>query len=346
MDCLIECVPNFSEGHDKEKIQRIAQAISDAHKEVLLLSVEQDKDYNRVVVTFAGTKEAVLEGAFAGIRQASEDIDMRIHKGEHPRIGATDVVPFIPIRGATMEECAALARELGKRVGSELGIPVYFYAKAAKSPEREVLSKIRQGQYEGLPEKLADQDWKPDAGPAKYSDSIARTGATVIGARPFLIAYNINIASDDVSIAKAIAGLVRTSGRKVTKKEGTTERIPGSLKAAQGMGVALEQHNITQVSMNLLDFSTTGMHAAIEEVRKHAKEAGTEVTGSELVGLVPLQAMLDSGRFYLGKDGEEKKLVEAAIQGLGLDDLAPFDPEQKIIESIVKNKLKDRPEVE
>lgn len=345
MNPLIECVPNFSEARDKEKIKRISSAIENSHKDVLLLGVEPDQDYNRTVVTFAGTKEAVLEAAFAGIKQAAEEIDMRKHCGEHPRIGASDVVPFIPLANATMDECVSIARQLGKRVGKELAIPVYFYANAATSPERTLLSNIRKGQYEALREKLADPDWKPDSGPGTYSDKIAHTGATVIGARNFLIAYNINLRTDNITIAKKIAGLVRTSGRKVKDEKGNITRIPGSLKATQAMGVSLEQHSITQVSMNLLDFRTTGMHHAIEEVRKKAAELGTEVTGSELVGLVPLEAMLDAGRHYLAKagtDADEQALVREAVKNLGLDDLAPFDPGLKIIEYLIKKKKMER----
>lgn len=345
METLIECVPNFSEARDREKVRRISAAIENAHREVLLLSVEPDEDYNRAVVTFAGTKQAVLEAAFAGIRQAAEEIDMRSHRGEHPRIGATDVVPFIPLADATMDECVAIARKLGKRVGKELGIPVYYYGEAATSPRRALLSDIRKGQYESLAEKLADPNWKPDAGPAIFSPGVARTGATVIGARNFLIAYNINLRTDDIAIAREIAGLVRTSGRRIKDEKGNVTQIPGSLKAVQAMGVSLEKHGIVQVSMNLLDFRTTGMRDAMVEVRKEAARLGTEVTGSELVGLVPLEAMLDAGRQYLGKagkDADEQALVSAAIKGLGLDDLAPFEPELKIIEYLIKKRQEAR----
>lgn len=345
METLIECVPNFSEARDREKIRRISAAIENAHRDVLLLSVEPDEDYNRTVVTFTGTKQAVLEAAFAGIKQAAEEIDMRRHRGEHPRIGASDVVPFIPLADATMDECVAIARKLGKRVGKELGIPVYYYAEAATSPQRALLSDIRKGQYEALAEKLADPYWKPDTGPAIFSPGVARTGATVIGARNFLIAYNINLRTDDIAIAKEIAGLVRTSGRKVKDEKGNVTKIPGSLKAVQAMGVSLEKHGIVQVSMNLLDFRATGMHDAMEEIRKEAARLGVKVTGSELVGLVPLEAMLDAGRQYLGKAGkgaDEQALVSEAIKGLGLNDLAPFNPELKIIEYLIKKKLEAR----
>ena len=352
MDSLIECVPNFSEGRDKGKIKRISTAIETSHRDVLLLGVEPDPDYNRTVVTFAGTRQAVLDAAFAGIKQAAKEIDMREHRGEHPRMGASDVVPFIPIANVTMEECVSLARELGKKVGKELNIPIYFYGKAATSPERTLLSSIRKGQYEALEDKLADPDWKPDAGPDTFSPSVARTGATVIGVRDFLIAYNINLKTDDITMAKKIASLVRTSGRKVKDTEGNVTRVPGSLKATQAMGVSLEQQNITQVSMNLLSFRTTGMHHAIEEVRKEAAKLGVKVTGSELIGLVPLEAMRDAGRYYIGKVGKDigkgsKEWVEAdvvreAVKHLGLDDLAPFDPEQKIIDYLIEKKQKEK----
>lgn len=338
MDPLIECVPNFSEGKDQRKIDRIAGAIEGSHPGVSLLSVEPDADYNRCVMTFVGGAEAVLAGAFAGARQAAEEIDMRSHRGEHPRIGATDVVPFVPLGATAMEECVGLAHTLGGRIGRELGIPVYYYAKAARFPERELLSNIREGQYEGLKDKLARQEWKPDEGPSRFTASVARTGATVVGARHFLIAFNVNLASDDLAAAKRIAGLIRTSGRRVTDTKGSAGMVPGTLQAVQALGVTLEKHGIVQVSMNLLDFRATAIHTAMETVRSEAERLGVGVSGSEIVGLVPLDALLDAGRHYHGRHGSEHALVDAAIEGLGLNDLGIFDPERKVIDYVIRKR--------
>ena len=338
MDRLIECVPNFSEGRDQRKVDRIAGAIENAHPGVSLLSVEPDVDYNRCVMTFVGSAEAVLAGAFAGAKQAREEIDMRSHRGEHPRIGATDVIPFVPLGSTAMEECVGLAHTLGGRIGKELGIPVYYYAKAARFPERELLSNIREGQYEGLRDKLTRPEWKPDEGPSRFTPSVARTGASVVGARTFLIAFNVNLSSDDLAAAKRIAGIIRTSGRKVTDETGGGTVVPGSLRAVQALGVTVEKHGIVQVSMNLLDFKATGIHTAMEAVRSEADRLGVGVSGSEIVGLVPLDALLDAGRHYHGRRGSESALVDAAIEGLGLNDLSIFDPERKVIDYVIRKR--------
>lgn len=340
MKQIVECVPNFSEGREKDIIDEIGASVKSVNG-IKLLSVEPDKDYNRTVVTLVGEPNSVVEAAFQATRKASELIDMRQHKGEHPRLGATDVVPFIPISGVTMDDCVQLANTYGDRVARELKIPVYLYEFAARSPQRRNLADIRKGEYEGLQEKLKDSAWKPDYGAAEFN---AKSGATVTGARKFLIAYNVNLNTPDQSIANEIGGRIRESGKpkkdaagKVMKDEkGETIRIPGTLKAVKAMGVFLERINIAQVSINLVDFETTNMHQAFEEVKKQARTLGCDATGSEIVGLVPLQAVLSSGGFYAGKQGKtdssEQQLVELASQQLGLSQLEPFWPEKKIIE--------------
>ncbi|MDO8140046.1 MAG: glutamate formimidoyltransferase, partial [Candidatus Brocadiales bacterium] len=286
MNKIIECVPNFSEGRDAQKIAQIAGEIEKV-KDVKLLNVESDADYNRTVVTFAGKPEAVKDAAFYAIETAAEVIDMSHHKGAHPRIGATDVCPFVPVSNVTMDECVQIARQLGKEVGEWFGIPVYLYAEAAIIPERCVLSDIRKGEYEGLPEKLKDEKWQPDYGPKEFNDNVKRTGATVIGAREFLIAYNVNLDTQDIQIANKISGIVRTSGVIQINENGEKVRVPGLLKHVQAMGVYLKEHNITQVSMNLQNYKVTPPHVAFEEVKKQAEKFGVRVTGSEVVGLIP-----------------------------------------------------------
>ncbi|HZV11603.1 MAG TPA: glutamate formimidoyltransferase [Candidatus Kapabacteria bacterium] len=340
MDTIVECVPNFSEGRNMETINAIADAVRSVQG-ARLLNVEPDKDYNRVVVTFVGAPEAVVEAAFRATKVAAEKINMRVHKGEHPRMGATDVCPFIPVRGVTMEDCAALATIYGKRVADELHIPIFLYGAAARTPERKLLSDIRKGEYEGLEEKLRDPQWKPDYGDAAFN---AQSGATVTGARTFLIAYNVNLATNDVPTANEIAQCIRESGRpkkdangNVVKNErGVTIRIPGTLRSTQAMGVLLERANIAQVSINILDFHVTPIHAVFEEVKKEAASLGTKATGSEIVGLIPLEALLQAGRFYAAQQQKnipgEKDLVALSIESLGLSQLEPFIPEKKIIE--------------
>jgi glutamate formiminotransferase/formiminotetrahydrofolate cyclodeaminase len=341
MNQLVECVPNFSEGRNTETIEAIGAAVS-AVVGAKLLNLEPDKDYNRTVVTIVGDPQAVVEAAFQATRVAAERIDMATHKGEHPRLGATDVVPFIPIAGTTMDDCVRLANKYGERVARELKIPVYLYESAARSPQRKNLSDIRKGEYEGLAEKLKLAEWKPDFGEARFN---AKSGATVTGARKFLIAYNVNLNTPDEKIAHEIALRIRESGRPqkgpdgkpLKDAKGETVKIPGTLRATKAMGVRLERFNIAQVSINLVDFEITSMHHAFEEVRKQAATLGVEATGSELVGLTPLKAMLLAGEFYSeGKTLDESQKVQWAIHKLGLSQLEPFDPNKKIIEYQIK----------
>ena len=331
---IVECVPNFSEGRSQIIVSAIAQSIKKVPG-VALLSVEPDKDYNRSVVTFVGDPYAVVEGAFRAASVAAELIDMRTHKGEHPRIGATDVVPFVPVSGVTMEECVEMANIFGKRVGEQLGIPVYLYEEAARLPERKNLATIRKGEYEGLPKKLEDPVWKPDYGAALFN---AKSGATVTGAREFLIAYNVNLATNKKEDAHEIALRIRESGRTVKEADGRSTKIPGSLKSVKAMGVILERLNIAQVSINLTSFHITPPHVAFEEVKKEAKTLGVEVTGSEVVGLIPKEALLIAGKFYLGErsgGADEKTIIQKAITSLGLSQIDPFKPEKKIIEYMI-----------
>ena len=340
MKRIVECVPNFSEGRDAKTIEAIAESIRDVDH-VKLLSVEPDKDYNRCVVTFIGEPDAVVEAAYRSTKVAAEFIDMSTHKGEHPRIGASDVVPFVPVAGVTMEECVRLANTYGARVAKNLNIPIYLYENAARSPERKNLATIRKGEYEGLRQKLHDPAWKPDFGSTEFN---AKSGATVAGARKFLIAYNVNLNTPDASIAQEISLRIRESGRPlknaagavVQNEKGETIKVPGTLKAVKAMGVFLERFNIAQVSINLIDFETTPPHVAFGEVRKQARSLGTDVTGSEIVGLTPLSALLMAGRFYAGaaaaSEKTEQELITSAIDKLGLSQLGPFIPEKKVIE--------------
>lgn len=330
MNKIIECVPNFSEGRDFGKIAKIVGEIEKV-KDVTLLNVESDADYNRTVVTFAGKPEAVKDAAFYAIEMAAEVIDMSHHKGAHPRIGATDVCPFVPVSDATMDECVQIARTLGKEVGEWLGIPVYLYGEAAVIPERRILSDIRKGEYEGLPEKLKDEKWRPDYGPVEFNENVRRTGATVIGAREFLIAYNVNLNTQDIQIANKISRIIRASGVVQINENGERVRIPGLLKCVQAMGVYLKEHNITQVSMNLQNYKVTPPHVAFEEVKKQAGKFGVHVMGSEVVGLIPKEALLAAGRFY-SKELSEKQLIAVAVERLGLSQLNKFIPEKKVIE--------------
>ncbi len=341
MQKIVECVPNFSEGNDQTIIDAIARAISSTEG-VMLLDVDPGKATNRTVYTFIGSPEGVKEAAFKAIQTAAELIDMRKHSGEHPRLGAADVVPFVPVSGITMEECVQLARELGQRVGQELGIPVFLYEEAATRPERRNLANIRKGEYEGLPEKLQDPDWKPDFGPAEFNP---KTGATVIGAREFLIAYNVNLNTRDRKLAQEIALNLRESGRAkrdtngtiIRNPDGTAVKIPGKLKAVKGVGWYIEEYGIAQVSYNLTNYKVTPPHVVFEESCREAEKLGLRVTGSELVGLIPLEAMKMAGRYFLEKQGKtagvpEEEIIHIAVKSLGLDDLVPFDPKQKIIE--------------
>ncbi|HEX9164830.1 MAG TPA: glutamate formimidoyltransferase [Gemmatimonadales bacterium] len=344
MPPLIECVPNFSEGRNPDIIRQITDRITSVEG-ATLLHVDPGKATNRTVVTFAGPPEAVVEAAFRAIARAAELIDMRHHAGEHPRMGATDVCPLVPISGITMEETAALARELADRVGRELGIPVYLYEAAQPDPGRKNLAVIRAGEYEGLARKMADPAWRPDAGPAEFNP---KSGATVIGARDFLVAYNVNLNTTSTRRATAIAFAVREAGRPkregnpltgklVTDAAGNPVMIPGTLKAVKAIGWYIEEYGIAQVSMNLTDVRTTPLHVAFDEVCRAADARGVRVTGSELVGLVPLSCLLDAGRHYLRKQQRslgvsEAELVKIAVKSLGLSEVAPFVPGERIIE--------------
>jgi glutamate formiminotransferase/formiminotetrahydrofolate cyclodeaminase len=336
---IVECVPNFSEGKDLQVIEKITGEIKKAGAE--LLDVDPGRDTNRTVVTFAGDADAVLEAAFQAIKKASESIDMSKHKGEHPRMGATDVCPFVPVSGIAMEECVELARKLGQRVAEELNIPVYLYEYAAACEERRSLANIRQGEYEALPEKLKQEKFKPDFGKPVFN---ARSGATVIGARDFLIAYNVNLNTRDVQIARKIANKVREKGRTVKKKTtGKTEQVPGALKAVRGIGWYIEQYNMAQLSFNILNYKTTPVYRVFEEAEKFAGEYGVRVTGSELVGLIPLDAVLECGRYFLKKQSSttgvsEKELIRVAVQTMGMEEVSEFNAEDKIIEYRLRKK--------
>ena len=334
---LVECVPNFSEGKDAVTIDAIAASIRGVPR-VRLLNVEPDKDYNRTVITFVGEPDAVLEAAFQATKVAAEHIDMARHKGEHPRIGAADVVPFVPISGVTMSDCVQLANLYGKRVASELNIPIYLYEFASRLHYRKNLSDIRRGEYEGLTVKLKDPAWKPDYGEPIFN---SKSGATVTGARSILIAYNVNLNTKDVTLAHEIALRIRESGRimkdefdnPIKNENGETIKVPGTLKAVKALGVFLERFNIAQVSINLVDFEITSIHQAYEEVKKHAQALDVDVTGSEIVGLTPLAAMLRAGKFYSDKKTlTEQEYVSLAVEKLGLNQLEPFDAKKKIIE--------------
>lgn len=334
---IVECVPNFSEGRNQEIIDTIARAGSNI-KGARVLGIEPDKDYNRTVLTIAGEPEAVAEAAFEVIKSSYENIDMASHVGEHPRIGAVDVCPFVPLKGLTMEECAELARDLAVRVSNELELPTFLYGAAATSPDRELLSDLRKGQYEGFKTRLENGGpHLPDHGPKVWNEKVAKFGAVVIGARKILVAYNVNVAEKDAKSARIAGSLVRSSGRLLKQDDGRKCRIPGMLPMVQGMGLPLESHGISQVSMNLRDVSITPMHIAFEAVKSIVADHGIETCGSELVGLVPLSAILESGRWYAGADcNDESDLVKSAVEGLGLDYLSPFDPHERIIEWALK----------
>ncbi|MBN1197577.1 MAG: glutamate formimidoyltransferase [Candidatus Aminicenantes bacterium] len=334
MTRIVECVPNFSEGRDMSIIDQIAAEIR-AVEGVELLDVDPGKDTNRTVVTFAGSPEKIGEAAFYAIRKAAELIDMSKHSGAHARLGATDVCPFVPVSGVTMEDCVQISRQVGKRVAEELKIPVYLYAEAATRPERRRLPDIRRGEYEALPEKLKQQDFQPDFGVAEFN---SRSGATVIGARDFLIAYNVNLNTRSVKLANKIAKRVREKGYQTRNPQtGKKETVPGTLKGVQGIGWYIDEYNMAQVSVNILNFRETPLYRVFEECDRFAREFGVRVTGSELVGLIPLDAMVEAGIHFLSQQGlstgvSENELVRVAVQSLGLNELAPFDAEKRIIE--------------
>ena len=342
---IVECVPNFSEGRDLTIIKSITDEIESVEG-VKLLDVDPGKATNRTVVTFIGHPDAVIEAAFRAIRKAAELIDMSKHKGEHPRMGATDVCPLIPISGISMDDTAAYAKKLGERVGGELDIPVYLYEAAASSPERSNLATIRSGEYEGLQSKLAQAEWKPDFGQAKFN---ARSGATVIGARDFLVAYNVNLNTKSERKANSVAFDVRENGRVKTEKgktvldeAGNAVRVPGLLKFVKAIGWYINEYGIAQISMNLTNINETPLHVAFEECRKSADNRGLRVTGSELVGLVPKTVLTDAGKYFLKKQGRsvgvsEDELIFIAVRSLGLDELAPFDPKKKVLEYLLED---------
>ncbi|GAB1309304.1 hypothetical protein KH5_19870 [Urechidicola sp. KH5] len=350
---LIECVPNISEGRDSEIINTIANEANTVDG-VKLLDVDPGAATNRTVITFVGEPEQVIEAAFRLIKKASELIDMSKHSGEHPRFGATDVCPLVPISGITLEETAVYAHKLGKRVGEELGIPGYFYEAAAKEEKRKNLANCRAGEYEGLKEKLSDPNWTPDFGPAVFNETAKTSGATAISARDFLIAYNINLNTTSTRRANAIAFDIREAGRvkregnpitgkKVLDSDGNPVRIPGKLKAVKGIGWYIEEYGIAQISYNLTNISITSVHQAFDETVKSAADRGLRVTGSELIGLIPLQAMLDAADYFLRKQQRslgisEAEKIKISVKSLGLDDLKPFNPQEKIIEYVMKEK--------
>jgi len=350
MQQLIECVPNFSEGLDLSIIKQITDQVETVEG-VRLLNVDPGKATNRTVVTFVGNPQAVIDAAFLAIKKAGELIDMSKHKGEHPRMGATDVCPLIPIANISMEETAKWAQQLGERVGKELQIPIYLYETAQSNKERSNLSVIRAGEYEGFFKKIKLPEWKPDFGPAEFD---AKRGATVIGARDFLVAYNVNLNTTSTRRANSIAFDVREAGRVkregdpingkvVTDANGNPVSIPGTLKSVKAIGWFIEEYGVAQISMNLTNINITPLHIAFDEVCKKATDRGIRVTGSELVGLVPLKSLLDAGKYFLQKQQRstgvsEKELIKIAIKTMGLDELGPFKPEERIIEYLLKDK--------
>ena len=354
MKQIIECVPNFSEGKDMGVIKQITDQIESVEG-IKLLDVDPGKATNRTVVTFVGEPEQVLEAAFRAIKKASEVIDMRHHKGEHPRFGATDVCPLVPVANITMEEVVKYAHKLAERVGNELKIPIYCYENAAFNEKRKNLANCRSGEYEGLKKKLAEPEWKPDFGPAQFN---ATAGATAVGARDFLVAYNVNLNTTSVRRANAIAFDIREKGRKkregnpitgklVKDEKGNPVMIPGSLKACKAIGWFIEEYGVAQISINLTNISITPVHIAFEEACKKAQERGLRVTGSELVGLIPKKAMIDAGKYFLRKQNRsvgvsESEIIKIAIKSLGLDDLKPFNPKEKIIEYLLEDTTQKR----
>lgn len=360
MDKIIECVPNYSEGRNKEVIDLIVKAIADTtvntergEERVRVLDVDPGEATNRTVVTFVGSPEAVMEAAFQGEKKAAELIDMRQHHGAHPRSGATDVLPLIPVAGTTLDECAGWARTLAERIYDELGIPCYCYEAAAYTPERRNLAVCRAGEYEALPEKVIDPKRKPDFGSGEYNETVAKAGATNVGARDFLIAVNFNLNTTSTRRAMAVAFDVREKGRpareggsltgKILKDaEGQTIWIPGTLKGCKAIGWYIEEYGIAQVSMNITDINTTPLHVAFEEVCRAAAARGLRVTGTEIVGLVPKRVLLETGRYYLEKQQRslgisEDEIIKIAAKSLGLSDLKPFNPREKVIEFLMED---------
>lgn len=352
MERIIECVPNFSEGRNMETINAIVDAIEKSGG-VKVLDVDPGEATNRTVVTFVGNPESVVEAAFQGVKRAGELIDMRQHHGAHPRSGATDVLPLIPISGITLDECADLAKKLAERIYTELEIPCYCYEAAARKPERKNLAVCRAGEYEALPEKMADPDRQPDFGPGHYTERAAQAGATNVGARDFLIAVNYNLNTTSTRRANAIAFDVREKGRpkregnpitgKIVKDEnGKTVMIPGTLKGCKAIGWFIDEYGIAQVSMNITDINTTPLHIAFDEVCRAAHERGLRVTGTEIVGLVPKRTLIEAGRYFLEKQQRstgisEEEIMKIAVKSMGLDDLKPFNPKEKVVEFLIED---------
>ena len=360
MHKIIECVPNYSEGRNKEVIDQIVKAIADTkvntergEESVKVLDVDPGEATNRTVVTFVGSPEAVLEAAFQGEKKAAELIDMRTHHGAHPRSGATDVLPLIPVADTTLEECAEWARGLAKRIYDELGIACYCYEAAAFTPERKNLAVCRAGEYEALPEKVSDPARKPDFGPGVYNETVAKSGATNVGARDFLIAVNFNLNTTSTRRATAVAFDVREKGRQVREggnpagkilkdENGKAIWIPGTLKGCKAIGWFIEEYGIAQVSMNITDMNTTPLHVAFEEVCRAAAARGLRVTGTEIVGLIPKRVLIEAGKFYLAKQERslgipEDEIIKIAVKSMGLSDLKPFNPREKVIEFLMED---------
>ena len=349
---LIECVPNFSEGRDRNVIKAITDAIESVEG-IRLLDVDPGEATNRTVVTFVGEPEAVMEAAFRGVKKAAELIDMSRHHGAHPRMGATDVLPLIPVRDITLEQCAELARQLGKRIASELSIPVYAYEASAFTPERKNLAVCRRGEYEALPERVNSDNDAPDFGRQPFSEAVARTGAPAVGARDFLIAVNFNLNTTSTRRANAIAFDVREKGRPkreggkpngkpMKDADGNVIMLPGTLKGTKAIGWFIDEYGIAQVSMNITDIAATPLHVAFDEVCRAAAARGIRVTGTEIVGLVPKRTLIDAGRYFLHKQQRssgiaESEIIRMAVKSMGLDELAPFRPEEKIIEMMIED---------
>ncbi len=333
---VVECVPNFSEGRDRDIIKSISEKIKSVSG-VSLLDVSSGYETNRTVFTFAGEPEAVLHAAYNSVVTGFSLIDMSEHSGAHPRIGACDVFPFVPVSHVSMEECVGLARRLGKKVGKNLEIPVYLYGHAATKPERRELSSIRSGEYEGLEEKLQYPEWAPDFGPSVFSEKVKRSGAIIIGAREFLIAFNLNLNTKDKDIAHVIAQRIRESGRVVTDERGRRIRSPGKLQFCKAIGWYVEDFGRAQISINLTNYKKTNMHHALEAASEEAARRGVQITGAEIVGLVPKRAIIDSGIYYLQKRGgsldkTEAEIINVAVEALGLNELEQFKPNDKILE--------------
>tara|TARA_B100002052_G_scaffold179913_1_gene163801 strand:+ start:59178 stop:60869 length:1692 start_codon:yes stop_codon:yes gene_type:complete len=350
MKQLIECVPNISEGRDKDKINNIAKIVEKIEG-VKLLNIDPGAATNRTVITFVGEPQAVIDAAFLLIQKAQELIDMSSHSGEHPRMGATDVCPLVPISNITMDECISWAHKLGEKVGKELAIPVYHYEEAAKEEKRKNLANCRKGEYEGLREKLSDPSWQPDYGPSNFNDSVKKSGATAISARDFLVAYNINLNTTSTRRANAIAFDIREAGRikregnpltgKIVKdKDGNAVKTPGLFKAVKGIGWFIEEYGVAQISYNLTNINISPLHEVFDKTCERALARGLRVTGSELVGLVPKKVLIDAGKYFLKKQNRsvginEEEIIKIAIKSLGLDELAPFNPKERVIEYMI-----------